>query len=457
MMTIEEKLTLLEEVFEKHIDGKYDEAKFCKELGVILSSMDRKYSFDVMVSNHNKKELFYGMRIFPAGGAPSANGSGISPVYHDEISLMLNAYSDEKVSVSFNSCYERWKNQDKWVLEIDAGALNHREIILFPKELVAMLLHELGHVVYSEKTLERIYNAFMDMKVAQTTSVKYTMKSFDYLFYPVILAACKMRRWVVGKDEMNIELFADKNAVKYGYGEYLESAFVKVIKTYGRTDNDTDTPSSAAKWGADMVTALTARHNRVGKELYVRAARSSSRYIQTLYRSIMVKLGMSNRNRYSGAITPDLPAIESLFAEDYIEHNELFCTLESTVAIESMYNFAVSQANVAMEAFGKKSARKYEQDLSDLEYALDTICIDIESANSSYEKKNIIDRLYSIEEELSEWKERLDQFPHLAHKYSQRVNRISENVKKFREETLSKKIVEKKYGVFVKYPVGYEG
>lgn len=456
MMTIEEKLTLLEEVFQKHIDGKYDEEKFCKELGVVLSSLDRKYSYEVAVSNHNRKELFYGMRIFPAGVIPTGKGA-VSPIYHDEISLMLNAYSDEKVNVSFSACYDRWKSQDKWVLEIDASALNHREIKLFPKELVAMVLHELGHVIYGEKTLERIYNAFMDMKVAQSTSVKYTMKAFDYLFYPVIFAACKMRRWVVGKDEMNIELFADKNAIKYGYGEYLESAFTKVIKQYGRTDLDTDTPVTEAKWAADMVTALTARHNRVGKELYVRAARSSSRYIQSMYRAIMLKLGMSNRNRYSGTITPDLPAIESLFAEDYLKDNELFCSIEDYVAIESMCTMANNKAKAAMEAFGRKSARKYDQELSDLQYALDTICIDIDVANSTYEKKNIIDRLYAIEEELGKWRELMEEFPHLAHKYSERVKRISDSVKEFREKTLVKKITEKKYGVFVKYPVGYEG
>ena len=455
-MNIEEKLTLLEGAFQKFIEGTYDEHKLCKELGAILSSMD-KYRYEVMVSNHNRKEPFYGMRIFPSINVNPSDTSLGSPVYVDEIQLMLSGTSNNGVSASFKQCYDRWRNQRDWVLEIDEAALSHNELKLYPKELVAMVLHEIGHVIYDESTLEHIYKAFMDMKVEQPLNIRNRMPLFNYLFYPVIFTACKIRRWVVGKNEINIELFADKTAVKYGYGEYLASAFDKVIKQYGRTDLDTSTPDSEAKWAADMVTALSARHNRVGKEIYTRAARSSSKYIQNVYRNMMIRLGISNRNRYTGMVTPDLPAIESLFDSEYIFNNDLHMTMDSSIAIEGMYRTADNNAQVAIEAFGKRKQTDYKSELSDMEYMLQMVVVDIESMDSKYEKMNVIDRLYTIEQLVNEWREKMDAFPHLKPRYGGRVEEIYRQLVDLRTKALGKDITKKQYGVFAKYPVGYEG
>lgn len=455
-MSNEEKLTLLESAFQKYLEGIFDEHKLCKEIGAILSSMD-KYRYEVMVSNHNCKEPFYGMRVFPSISGNTTDASLGSQVYIDEIQLMLGGSNNNGTPATFKQCYDRWKTTRDWLIEIDANALSHNEIKLYPKELVAMILHEIGHVIYSERTLEHIYKAFMDMKVEQPLSIRNKMPVFNYLFYPVVFTACKIRRWVVGKNEINIELFADKTAVKYGYGEYLASAFDKVIKQYGRTDMDTQTPDTEAKWAADMVTSLTARHNRVGKEIYIKAARSGSKYIQTVYRNMMIRLGISNRNRYTGIITPDLPAIESLFVSDYIENNDLFISMDNYIAIESQVNIANRNAEIATEAFGKKSRKDYERELSDMDYMLQMITVDIESIDNKYEKMNVIDRLYTVEQMVNEWREMLDTFPHLKRVYEAKLNRIAESIVMLRKQTLEKDISKKRYGVFAKYPVGYEG
>jgi len=455
-MTIEEKLTLLEDAFQKFIDGIYDEAKLCKELSVVLSSI-HKHKYDVCVSNHNRKEPFYGMRVFPAININSGDNSLGSPLYVDEIQLMLSGASKNGESASFKQCYERWKEQTNWVLEIDDAALSHNEIKLYPKELVAMMLHEIGHVIYSERTLEHIYKAVMDVKVNQSLTIKNRMPLFNFLFYPVIFTACKIRRWMVGKDEINIELFADKTAVKYGYGEYLLSAFEKVIKQFGQSYQDTSNPDTEAKWAADMVTALSARHNMVGKEIYVRAARSSSKYIQNIYRNMMIRLGISNRVRYTGVVTPDLPAIESLFEPNYINENDLYTSLDKVIAIESMYRMADRNAEIAIEAFGKKNRGEHANEMADMEYMLDMVRVDIETLSSKYEKMNVIDRLYNVEQLANEWQEKLFAFPQLSMKYGERLKRIHEAVKELRKMTLEKDITKKEYHVFAQYPEGYEG
>lgn len=452
----EEKLIMLEEAFDEFFNKEIDESKLCTDLGRILSTIDnhgkrKNYKFEVIVSNHSRKELFFGMRIFPAlcngdEGSPEVTRSYYNPL------RFINGTDG-----TFRNCYEHWCNLDRWVLEIDEAALDRHEIDLLPKELVAMILHELGHVIYSEKTFERIYQAIMDMKVAQTEGTKKRMKVFDYLFYPVIIAACKVRKWVVGDSEMRIELFADKTAVEFGYGEYLKSAFGKSVKKFGRTDLDTFSPDTEAKWAVEVIGRLSARHANVGKDLYVKAARTDSKLIKTLYRNIMLRLGTANRVRYTGEIEPQLPAIEALFAPNFIQENDLIVPLKNASIVSVPCNSANNAQKIAVESFNKKTIMKKDNEVADMEYMLDTIRIDIDHADSVYAKKNIIDRIYKVEELSNTWDFMLDEFPDLKPRYAQKLKRIKERCENYKEETLNKKIIDHKYDVFVKYPVGYEG
>ena len=84
-------------------------------------------------------------------------------------------------------------------------------------------------------------------------------------------------------------------------------------------------------------------------------------------------------------------------------------------------------------------------------------CIDIESIDSKYEKMNVIDRLYTIEQLVNEWREKMEAFPHLKQRYGGRVEEIYRQLVDLRTKTLGKDITKKQYGVFAKYPVGYEG
>lgn len=465
MRSIEERLAMVEDLFQQYALGKLKDSELCKNLEVVLSSLHTEMNFTVSICNQNQKEKFFGMRIFP--GIDYSNihnfGSGI----YGGIGLLLDVPSGEKAKISFKQFLDVWRCNKKWMLEIDAGALDNHQIGLNPKELTAMILHEMGHVIYSDRTVERIYNAFMDVRVVQSTGVKFQMKMFDYLFYPVIIMGCKYRKWVAGKDEMNIELFADKNVVKLGYGEYLQSAFLKVVQKFGKTDIDSGNARTQAEIAANMIGSLSARHNRVGQELYIQAARTNSHYIQSVYRYMMVKLGLANRNRYTGTVTPELPAIESLFDPDYLMNNEFFVPLDSVIAIEGKLNVAESAASICMEAWNKRlrgNKNIYREEIEDMEYILDRIVIDIDSIKTSHDKMNILDRLYEVRDALSLWDDRLDEtinppmvVKQLRRDYGSKIQEIKARVANFTNVTLVKKIPEARYEVFVQYPAGYEG
>lgn len=454
-MTIEEKLEIVEGLFYKRLSGEFSDSDFCKELSVVLGSIHEN-KYDVCLSNQNHKEKFYGMRIFPA--VQISDDTADFGAYNSILAPMLDSELSGNHKLSFKDYYDKWKHQNRWVLEIDASVFDHQEISFNPKELVAMLLHEIGHVIYSSKTLERIYQAMMDMKITQTMSVKYTMSLTTFLFYPVIISACKLRQWMVGKNDLKVEIFADKNVVEYGYGEHLISAFGKVVKRYGR-GVETSTPDTEAAFSADMVTQLSARHCRVGQELYIKAARSSSNYIQSIYRRMLMKLGVLSKSRYTGVIGPELPAIESLFAQDFISKNDLVYSFNTSIAMENFCLSAERQYRMALEGFFSQSNKKYkitDEMLDDLQYDIDKISIDIDKICSHHDRIYVLDLIYDANERLNVWRTGIDEGM-INKRYSERVQRLFEQIVKLRQLVLSKKNFDKRYELFVKYPVGYEG
>lgn len=450
-MIIEDKLSMIEDVFYRRLSKKIDDKAFCKELSTVLSSI-HNYKYDICISNYNGKETFYGMRIFPAMSKTTGEGS-----YDDILNPMLMPDNARVFKLSFSDCYDRWKRLDHWILEIDATVFDSTQINLNPRELVAMMLHEIGHVIYSEKTLERIYLAMMDMKMAQSAMIRYRMSLTTYLFYPVILAGCKLRTWMVGKNELNIEVFADKNVTEYGYGEDLISAFGKVVKYFGRSVEPTS-PETEARFSADLVTQLSARQSRVGHELYIKAMKSPSRFIQGIYRTMISKLGLASRNRYTGEII-ELPASEALFAPDFIMKNELIMPLKASIACENLCRSADNRCRIATEAFTlkhKNSSRMNDAALDEIQYDIDKISIDADKICSHHDRVYVLDLIYNVNDDLNEWRTALDEGT-VNKRYTERVKTLFDRLSQLRHLVLSKKNFDKRYEVFVKYPEGYEG
>ena len=70
-----------------------------------------------------------------------------------------------------------------------------------------------------------------------------------------------------------------------------------------------------------------------------------------------------------------------------------------------------------------------------------------DDGSDDFEKQIIVD-----------WEDRFNQFPHLARRYGERVKRLNDKLENFRDTVLNMGPTKnKRYEVFVKYPVGYEG
>ena len=144
---------------------------------------------------------------------------------------------------------------EKYYVEIDSKLL---EINMSTKELTAVLLHEIGHLVNDATPTIKVRNivdnflantdgSFIVQKLEAANAliafgIKDTLRKLTSIFY-------------VGKDE----IIADEFCVACGYGRYLESAFDKIIRKSGKINKDINNKLVLLQWSLRIYANLKTR------------------------------------------------------------------------------------------------------------------------------------------------------------------------------------------------------
>lgn len=173
------------------------------------------YTFDIRVINtsQNTKTEFFLMSVYPE----------ISTI--DKIvSAILSNKEDSVIK-------KLWESNKKWTIEIDDKLLTGTYINCTDKELTAMLIHELGHVIYSNSLPTKISTIFR-YEVTKASFVNKALVRGDKIFRTIlslpILDACVSDN---KRDLKSIkeEIKADSFVKKIGYTKELESVLTKLI------------------------------------------------------------------------------------------------------------------------------------------------------------------------------------------------------------------------------------
>ena len=173
-MNISDKITILDEAFSSYLMNK-NEKELCKKIAVVLKafSNNKEFSVSIVCGNNNAKEPFFGMRIFPS----------IS-----ELMKICNSMTESEDNlISLNEMCKRWKNIEAWDIEIDCRIFDRMTINFNPQEMTAMLLHEVGHTIYSDKKIEMFYRVFKECRIRMKSSQKASAKLL-YFFYMIPLS-----------------------------------------------------------------------------------------------------------------------------------------------------------------------------------------------------------------------------------------------------------------------------
>ena len=438
-------IELIENTFSDYMIGKINEKAFLSKLETALDNLpfNSEKSFSVNISkNKSMGKDFFGFNVFPE---------------IDKLEDICNKIANE--DVKFKDIVKRWRSIKEWEIVIDSLVFDRSFIAFNPKELTAMLLHEIGHVTQSDEPIEQFYRAYLESKSRLKNADKVSKKVL-YILYTIPLAvACTSRRWVNDKNEIKLEISADKSLIETGYAEHLINAFDKIIKASGSINRSEDMNyreiESNVEWANMNIVDVIKRRDKLKDSLYYKAIQTNSGYIQALCTRILNFLGVRMRERYTGAVAESCMLNELINGEITLETHVPFYDIKKFGQIEARIVREQNALEVANEAFFNK--RKNSKVNIPDEYDLDRIYVAIDDIQNNYDKVYVLDLIYEQIEKLNDFEEAISMDETKSKKWAPKIEEMRQRLATLRKTVLSKNIAKKEYKVFVKYPEGYEG
>lgn len=444
---VEKALTLMDDSYNKYLVGDISQAEMCRNLAAALSSFPYdagQKEFTVQVtSNKTGNEKFFGMRVYPD---------------IEEMDDFCKDLVNEGDKIRFTDIVKKWKKIDKWFLEIDGTCFDRNQFNFNPKELTALTLHEIGHIIYSDKPIEGFYRAYQEVKARMNSSDKATQKlMYDIYMIPLTLA-CMQRRWVNGKNEVQLEIIADKTVVELGYGQYLLEALDKITRAIGslNSQNNQDELSSSMNWCQQNIADIMKRKEQLKDELYYRAVRTKSNYMKAMTIIILDKLGFKLRERYTGYVVEN--TIELLSDPEVMQKYMPIVDAMESAKFDKFYNMMHSSNSIAMEAiFNKRKKVKVELPS---QYEIDAIAVEVDKITNHHDRIYVLDLIYEVLERINNFEEAISPDPSLVKKWSAKIRQMKDELEALRQAVLAKKTFATSYKFFVKLPEAasdYEG
>lgn len=378
---------------------------------VLSRSFDIKFEISIVENDTNE---FYGMCIYPQ----------MSTVDR----LLVEILEGKNKS---NTIYEIWQENKLWILEIDSILLFDRNLNANPAEITAALLHEIGHVISSNKIPGRIYRVLKYELMKLNYSTKQLIKNpkVRSILGLSIIEACSSKNFSV--ISVDSEAVADKFVVKMAYGDELNQLLEKIIKSQGnslidRTENEMDNDvKSIVNWSLENISELMYRKTKLKSSLQTVLLQNPSKYVKKIVYNIKNTFFGDSEDGYKAAIMEQC----------------LFDTCKKIVNESFMDLF---------DKIGK--LKKVSQS------EIDIIGIEIEKIENNDDKIYVLDLIYdkldlintALEYIDSGKKEKVQQ-PKIT------LQGLKKQLEALRTDVLSVQIKEKQYGVFIKYPKGYEG
>lgn len=375
-----------------------------------------------IIDNKLKKEFFI-MSVFP-------DISTIDTI----VDAIISEKNDDVIR-------KIWNGSDTWTVEIDSKILYEKVIDTNAKELTALLLHELGHIVYSNSIPQRI-SRVMRLEYARAgMHIKALMK--DRLFKQIlrlpIINACLYDNYKT-KDMIKKELKADVFVVKMGYADELNTVLTKLI-ALSNTPKNAEINSDSQDVYADMKSVTLFSINTL-EQFKERKTNVIKQNFKKLLLSSPSEFVQKNIEEISDKL------IKSSMKDSSINESTK-CMVVSNLAnkiIDDMY---------MTEFFDNKAKRLKKFDPTDIDY------IELEKNNikSNDDKMLLISYIHTKLDTITYYLAIIDSnnssysVPHTRESLIAMKNKLE----KLKAEIMAYKIPEPKYGLFVAYPDGYEG
>lgn len=227
-----------------------------------------KFTINVVSPTNGKMSPFFIMSVFPE---------------MDTISKIINVVSSDG-NKKDDIIRKMWEKNTNWVIEIDERIFDKTVIEFTPRELTALLMHEIGHVAFSNSVPYRI-TTVLQYEIAQShMENKILLKDqfFRKILSLPILNACVADG--KSKDSIKFELKADKFAKKMGYSKELFSVLNKLLKSnmYPKGNPDKDM-AAVTKFSMETIDQLRTRQDQLMKRNLISLKKEcASPYIESV-------------------------------------------------------------------------------------------------------------------------------------------------------------------------------
>ena len=325
-----------------------------------------------------------------------------------------------------------WQQNKKWTLEIDERILNKNFINCSNRELTALLLHEIEHVVCTNSIPSRI-STIIQYEIAKS-KLENKILAADKLFSKIlalpILNACVSDSRKSDKP-LSVEIKADNFAKKMGYQQELLSVLKKITtnQKYPKGGTINKNMEEMTKFSINTLDQLKAREDNLLKKNLISLKKE--------------------------CVSP--------YIESYIDdfYNTIFETGDKSISSIEHLTFMENRADSIVENyyteffFGKKKLSKI--DPAELDY-IDIKTNEIKNEN---DKMMLISYIHSKLDIIDFYLEILKD-PKLAKKYNvpnsaDQLERMRTRLLTSRENILKYKIPERNKGIIIAWPENYEG
>lgn len=421
-MNYERILKDIEEAFSE-IKRKQNITENLKIIKMALGKMGIKINTITIVPAEGDE--FFGMSIYPT---------------HSVADRIVQCMIDKKPLKAYE---EIWAQNEVWVIEIDSKLIYNTQLNSNPAELTAALLHEVGHTIYSNSIPQKLHKTmgytFLNLPSDVRIILTNGNKTFKALFTPIVAQASRNVSYSLKK-----EVEADKYVVKMGYGQSLETLLQKILLVYGsvavdNTDKDMEQNLKVtASWSRTQASELRLRKDALRNSINTFTLVNPSLYIREIFEDI-------NRKVFKGS-----PSFEQIVNRDnrgkYLTESVLPNDLQGI------------PCNAVIESARNTKFDKYGKLQKVTQHDIDIIAIQTEKIENQNDKIYLLDVIYDYCETLDLAEECLADGRKSAVQMSERqLKDMREQLQELRKRIMTTKITEKQYGVFIKYPAGYEG
>lgn len=365
-----------------------------REFGSISKCVDIKIA-------KNDGTNIYGMMVTPSLASFNKIADDIRPLAPN---TNMDRNSDEK-PVSRVSEY---------VIEIDSK-LNSPLLRLTPAEMTAMLIHEIGHIVSDSKFIEDMNLMYLEAMTKKFPDMDATQAKNDVMAKLYIFNHLTKHQLCNEVKNLAVERKADKFVIETGYGNELMTVLQKFAELYNKS-------ATMMYKSSDQIR----KDDMKDAELFAEYAKSFKTR-KSFIKDIIMK--------DSGSI---------FFYSNQIMNN-----------IKLSFNRALSLL--------KKPAQINENAITKLlgitpsisKKDIDEITIEVQMIEDYDDKIYLIRKINKKLDDVAEALATLD--PKADKKKFTTLSTYQTQLNSMLNVVIKKQIQEKQYGVFVKYPKGYEG